>query len=186
MRELLTLAAFELFFFFDRVMCRQIDGVVMGSPLDPILANVFLCHFEQWLSECPPDILLKVFKRYVDDIFLMFLCQSHLSDFLNQMNTKHRNFKFTSEFERNDPFSILDVKITRSNNQQLHQLFVRRFFVGLRNLVVFLPALQVYACRIHVWLSLRLRDYSSLLTGNKSWQFYLLQVLYHIEVRSLL
>ena len=83
MRELLTLAAYEVFFFFDRVMYRQIDDVVMGSPLDPILANAFLCHFEQWLSECPPDILLKVFKRYVDDIFLMFLCQSHLSDFLN-------------------------------------------------------------------------------------------------------
>ena len=82
-RELLTLAAYELFFIFDRVMYRQIDGAVMGSPLDSILVNVFLCHFEQWLSECPPDILLKVFKRYVDDIFLMFLCQSHLSDFLN-------------------------------------------------------------------------------------------------------
>ena len=58
MRELLTLAAYESFFIFDQVMYRQIDGVAMGSPLGPILANAFLCHFEkQWLSECPPDIL---------------------------------------------------------------------------------------------------------------------------------
>ena len=42
MRELLTLAAYELFFIFDKVMYRQIDGVTMGSPLGPILANVFL------------------------------------------------------------------------------------------------------------------------------------------------
>ena len=63
MRELLTLAAYESFFIFDQVMYRQIDGVSMVSPLGPILANAFLCHFEkQWLSECPLDILPKVFK----------------------------------------------------------------------------------------------------------------------------
>ena len=47
MRELLTLAAYESFFIFHQVMYRQIDGVVMGSPLGPILANAFLCHFEK-------------------------------------------------------------------------------------------------------------------------------------------
>ena len=105
MRELLKLAAYESFFIFDLVMYRQIDGVAMGSPLGSILANAFLCHFEkQWLSECPPDFLPKAFKRYVDDIFVMFLCQSHLKDFVNYMNTKHPNIKFTSEFEQNDFF----------------------------------------------------------------------------------
>ena len=85
MRELLTLAGYESFFIFDQVMYRQIDGVAIGSALGPILAKAFLCHFEkQWLSECPPpDYLPKVFKRYVDDIFVMFLCQSHIKDFVN-------------------------------------------------------------------------------------------------------
>ena len=70
MRELLTLATYELFFIFDQVMYRQTDGVAMGSPLGLILVNAFLCHLEkQWFSECPPDILPKVFKRYFDDIF---------------------------------------------------------------------------------------------------------------------
>ena len=97
MTELLTLAAYESFFIFDHVMCRPIDGVVMGSPLSRILVNTFLRHFEkQWLSECPPDILPKVFKRYIDDIFVMFLCQPHLKDFVNYMDTKHPNIKFTS------------------------------------------------------------------------------------------
>ena len=50
MRELLTLAAIESLFIFDQVMYRQIDGVTMSSSLGPILANAFLCHFEnQWL-----------------------------------------------------------------------------------------------------------------------------------------
>ena len=100
MTEFLTLAACQSFFIFDQVMYIQIDGIAMGSQLGPILANTFLCHFEkQWLSECPPDTLPKVFKRYVNDIFEMFLCQSHLKDFVNYMNTKHANIKFTSEFE---------------------------------------------------------------------------------------
>ena len=114
MRELLTLAAYDSFFIFDQVMYRQTDGVAMGSPLGPILANSFLCHFEkQWLSECPPDILPKVFKRYVDYMFVMFLCQLHLKDFVNYMNTTHPNIKFTSEFEENYSFSFLEFKITR-------------------------------------------------------------------------
>ena len=97
MRELLTLTAYESFFIFDQVMYRQINSVAKGSPLGKILANAFLCHFEkQWLSKCTPDVLPKVFQRYVDDIFVMFLCQSHLKDFVNYMNTKHSNIKFTS------------------------------------------------------------------------------------------
>ena len=77
-------------------MYRQTDGVAMGSPLGPILANSFLCHFEkQWLLECPPDILPKVFKRYVDDIFVMFLCQSHLNDIVNYMNTRKVTFSLS-------------------------------------------------------------------------------------------
>ena len=132
MRELSNLAAYESFFIFDQVMYRQIDGVAMGSPLGSILAYVFLCRFEkQWLSECPPDILPKVFKRYVDDIFGMFLCQSHLKDFVNYMNTKHPNIKFTSEFEENDSFSFLDVKITRRNNQLVTSVFRKATFSGI-------------------------------------------------------
>ena len=63
------------------------------------------------------------------------------------MNTKQPYINFTSEFEKKDSFSLLDIKITRSNNQ-LHQLFVKQ------HLTVFLPTLKVYACRIQVWLSL--------------------------------
>ena len=104
----------------------------MGFPLGPILGNAFLCHFQkQWLSECPPDFLPKVFKRYFDDIFVMFLFQSHLKHFVNYMNTKHPNIKFTSEFEQNDFFFFLDVKITRSNDQLITSVFRKATFSGV-------------------------------------------------------
>ena len=36
----------------------------------------------------------------------MFLGQSHLKKFVNYMNTKDPNIKFTSEFEENNSFSF--------------------------------------------------------------------------------
>ena len=59
----------------------------------------------------------------------MFLCQSHLKDFVNYMNTKHANIKFSSEFEENDSF--LDVKITRGNNQLVTSVFRKATFSGV-------------------------------------------------------
>ena len=34
-------------FIFDGQYYDQIDGVTMGSPLGPILANIFMCDFEE-------------------------------------------------------------------------------------------------------------------------------------------
>ena len=65
----------------------------------------------------------------------MFLCQSHLKDFVNYMNTKQPNIKFTLEFEQ-----FLDVKITRSNNQLITSVFRKATFSGVfTNFKSFMP-----------------------------------------------
>ena len=70
----------------------------------------------------------------------MFLWQSHLKDFVNYMNTKHPNIKFTSEFEENDSFSFLDVKITRRKNQLVTSVFRKATFSGVfTNFKSFMP-----------------------------------------------
>ena len=36
---------------FDGQYYDQIDDVAMGSPLGPVLVNIFMCHFEEsWLT----------------------------------------------------------------------------------------------------------------------------------------
>ena len=56
------------------------------------------------------------------------------------MNTKHPNIKFTSEFEENDSFSFLDVKITRRNNQLVTSVFCKATFSGVfTNFKSFMP-----------------------------------------------
>ena len=47
------------------------------------------------------------------------------------MNPKHPNIKFTSEFEKNDSFSFLDVKITCINNQLVISVFRKATFSGV-------------------------------------------------------
>ena len=37
----------ESFFIFDKNFYKQLDGVAMGSPLGPTLANAFLCYHEK-------------------------------------------------------------------------------------------------------------------------------------------
>ena len=51
--KFLKFASDESFFIFDNEYYCQLDGVAMGSPLGPTLANAFLCHFEkQCLTGC--------------------------------------------------------------------------------------------------------------------------------------
>jgi len=44
---LLVFATKKSYFVFDGQFFDQIDGVAMGSPLGPVLANIFMCHCEE-------------------------------------------------------------------------------------------------------------------------------------------
>ena len=45
----------------------------MGSPLGSTFAKLFLVYYgNTWLDKCPFQFKPKYYRRYVDDIFLMF------------------------------------------------------------------------------------------------------------------
>ena len=46
-KKLLSLAVKNSCFLFNGEYYEQVDGVAMGSPLGPTLANIFLCHHEE-------------------------------------------------------------------------------------------------------------------------------------------
>ena len=50
----------------------QVHGVAMGSPLGPILANIFLSHYEEnWLNKCPIEFKPSFYRRHVDDMYFL-------------------------------------------------------------------------------------------------------------------
>ena len=110
--RLLPVATKESFFIFDKTFHKQLDGIAMGSPLGPTLANSFLCYHEKgWLDKCPEEFKPVLYRRYVDDIFVLFRKKEHLKLFLNYFNSCHENIKFTSEKETNNKLSFLDIQI---------------------------------------------------------------------------
>ena len=124
----------------------QLDGVAMGSPLGPALANAFLCHFEkQWLSDCPQDFCPNIYRRYVDDIFVTFNSYEQLKKFVEYMNTKHPNIKFTFEHQHNNYFSFLDVKICQENNKLITFVYRKPTFSGVfTNFKSFIPTVYKF------------------------------------------
>ena len=58
-------------FIFNGNFYHQIDGVSMGSPLGPVLANFFMgYHEKKWLQEFDKGKKILMYKRYVDDFFV--------------------------------------------------------------------------------------------------------------------
>ncbi len=114
-RKLLFLATSGVFMFEDKLY-RQVDGVTMGSPLGPTLANLFMAHHERiWLDSdiaCKP----KTFLRYVDDIFCVFDDSAHVNEFLNFLNSYHNNLKFTVEESINHSLSFLDCLVRKNSD----------------------------------------------------------------------
>ena len=73
LKKLFPFAASEMQFYFNREIYEQVDGVVMGSPLVPVLANLFMGHHEQHWS-IQKEALSVFFIR--DMLMLFFVFQN--------------------------------------------------------------------------------------------------------------
>ena len=115
------MAVQDSYFFFNNKLFKQIDGVAMGSPLGPSLANAFLCYYEQiWLNNCPIEFKPMAYFRYVDDTFIIFRNPEHAPLFLNYLNSRHSSMRFTCEQENNGSLSFLDLTIKKCNDFFVH------------------------------------------------------------------
>ena len=107
-------------FYFDNSLYCQIDGTAMGSPWGPTLASAFSCHYEkEWLNSCTTEFKPKVYKRYVDDIFVMFQSRDHIKRFV--------------EINQNR-FSFWDIKIITNTQKKSFETSIYS-----KNTLSFLP-----------------------------------------------
>ena len=83
LKKLFLFAASHNHFVFNSKFYNQIDGVAMGSPLAPVLANIFMGFYEsKWLNEYNFN-KPKFYLRYVDDILAALDNEQDSLNFLN-------------------------------------------------------------------------------------------------------
>ena len=111
--KLMSFAVQQNHFLFNGKIYDQIDGVAMGSPLGPVLANIFMSHLEDKCFENLPSKNPCIYYRYVDDTFAIFESRNEMHDFFKHINSLHPNISFTKEEEQNNSLPFLDVLVTR-------------------------------------------------------------------------
>ena len=128
-KKLLHVAT-EGMFSFDNKIYKQIDGIAMGNPLAPTLADFFMGHIENTIFSNPSEYFPSFYCRYVDDTFCVFSHSSHSQQFLNSINSVHNNIKFTVENSQNGTLPYLDVKVFAANDDIGFTVFRKPTFTG--------------------------------------------------------
>ena len=110
--ELLRVATKNQLFQFEGDLFEQTDGVAMGSPLGPLMANTFMCNIEKQLEA--RNKMPAFYKRYVDDTLSTMPNEETASEFLMTLNNSHPSINFTMELEENDRLPFLGMDIIRN------------------------------------------------------------------------
>ncbi|PFX13326.1 hypothetical protein AWC38_SpisGene22596 [Stylophora pistillata] len=110
--ELLRIATKDQLFQFDGQLYEQVDGVAMGSPLGPLMANVFLCSIEEQLDR--NNKLPSFYKRYVDDTLATMPNIQAATAFLSTLNECHPAIQFTMEIAENNKLPFLGMMIEKN------------------------------------------------------------------------
>ena len=115
MKELLILCIKNIHFTFNNETYIQVDGVAMGSPLGPVIGNIFMVERET--SDIPNlSNKVKLWKRFVDDKFCLARLE-YIDNILLALNSFHKNIKFTFEIEKHNTIPFLDFLIIRKSGK---------------------------------------------------------------------
>ena len=84
----------------------------MGSPVSPVIANLYMEHFEKAALSTLP-VINKIWLCYVDDTFVVIpKSRSGVDEFIEHINSHNAHIKFSKEEDSYPAF--LDTCISRS------------------------------------------------------------------------
>ena len=93
---------------------KQLQGAVMGSPVSPVIANIYMEYFESLAIPSSPT-LIKWWFRYVNDVH-----SANRKDQVNQLqehlNSIDPHIKFTIELPWTDGLPFLDTQTKHTSN----------------------------------------------------------------------
>ena len=115
---MLNIATKQTFFAFNNEYYKLVDDAAMGPPLGSALPNIFKCSFEnKWLRNRPNDFKPVFYRRYIDDIFVLFSSPDHWDKFREYLSSKYLNIKFSIEKEEGDRLPFPDINIFCENDK---------------------------------------------------------------------
>ena len=98
------------YFTFQGRYFEQQEGAVMGSPISPIVANLYMEEFENKAINSAPQSPL-FWRRFVDDTFII-MQSSQKTSFLEHLNNIDEHIQFTCEEPGQDgSIPFLDILI---------------------------------------------------------------------------
>ena len=124
--HLTELCLHSTYFAFQGQIYQQQKGTAMGSPLSPVVANIFMEDFET-TALATADYSPTIWKQYVDDTFVIWPHgRDKLETFLSHINSLHDSILFIMEIEEGKKIAFLDVQIYRNNNNILETSVYRK------------------------------------------------------------
>ena len=109
--KLLTICLNCTYFVFDGQFYPQIHGAPMGSPVSPLVCNLYMEAFEESAistAPIPPGWWL----RYVDDTYCK-ITSSDADESTQHLNSVDPNIQVTTETESNGELTFLDTCTVR-------------------------------------------------------------------------
>ena len=105
---------------FDGEYFQQIFGVIMGTNVAPILANIYMAKLERLLQEkCKTDIKLTwptLFKRFIDDGFgIMEGDKSDFEYWVSEFNLLRETIKI-DKFQFGNRVEFMDLLIYKGDD----------------------------------------------------------------------
>ena len=144
-KNLPSLATQKLYLIFNDVFYKQKDGMAMGSPLGPTMTNVFLLYYEvKQLEQIPKELKPAFYRRYVDDIFVLFKLAENLPTFRDYFNTSHGNMNFSFEQEKNEKLSFHDVEVSRVIKKFVTTVYRKPTLVACTHIFKILPTVYKF------------------------------------------
>ena len=112
--KLLEFTLTNCFFCFNKKFYKQLQGAAMGSPVSPVIENIYMEYFESLAIPSSPT-LIKWWFRYVDNVHNATR-KDQVNKLQEHLNSIDPHIKFTIELPGTDGLPFLDTLTEPTSN----------------------------------------------------------------------